>query len=441
MSHAVIYPEKRNPLTPLSGPPDYDFWRLDKRLRSTETKIVYVGVPDPDNDGKRRWWDLAGSHGGDQGLDLAPHATGFMHAPFASIFSEGPYQIGAAYERTDWRKREINIGVMVGNSYAPDTSFRYRMLEQRWWASWSEKEDGWLGVFTRTHGWRWLRVRLAEAPKTAFDLDPAAYENNFMQWDMTVVATQPYWCKRIESVSWTNGADTATTPQVAVDTVLSAITGIEVIDATVHDLLSVVADVISGVLQVETDVYANLARVWTNLTALLGFPAPAGMTAPEHPLAQALVEALLLPGSHIGQAHLKIPNRGTVQQWPKFLVSTPGYVWIQDGIAGPMISLPLLTSSDGPYVLVDTDPSARTLVGAKDPVDPVYLQIIRNSQLLDLLLHDVISVTEPLWKRMNGKGFQTPIPPRTLATLTVRHSHEDGTVTALMPQHYRMAYG
>lgn len=112
---------------------------------------------------------------------------------------------------------------MVGNSYAPDTSFRYRMLEQRWWASWSEKEDGWLGVFTRTHGWRWLRVRLAEAPKTAFELDPAAFENNFMQWDMTIVAAKPHWAKRMETVTWVNGADTSMSPQVAVDTVMQKI--------------------------------------------------------------------------------------------------------------------------------------------------------------------------------------------------------------------------
>ena len=280
MSHAVIYPEKRNPLTPFTGPPDYDFWRLDKRLRSTEMRVVYVGVPDPDNDGKRRWWDLAGGVGGKQGLDLAPHATGFMHTPFASIFSEGPYMIGAAYERTDYRKREMNIGVMVGNSYAPDTSFRYRMLEQRWWASWSEKEDGWLGVFTRTHGWRWLRVRLAEAPKTAFDLDPAAFENNFMQWDMTIVATQPYWSKRIEKVTWKNSPDTAVDQQVAVDTVMQFITGIEWLDATVHDLLSVVADFLSGTLDLETNIYKALSGVESNLSALLGFPAPGRYATP-----------------------------------------------------------------------------------------------------------------------------------------------------------------
>ena len=403
MTQPVIYPEQRNPLTPLSGPPDYDFWRLDKRLRATEMKICYVGIPDPDNNGRRRWWDLAGSNAGKQGLDLAPVVTGLMHAPFSSLYSEGPYQIGATYERTDYKKREINLGVLVGNSYAPDTSFRYRMLEQRWWASWSEKEDGHLGVFTRSHGWRWLRVRLAEAPKSAMELDPTAFENNFMQWAMTIVAPKPYWSKRIETVTWKNNADTGLDQQVAVDTVMQKITGVTWIDTTVNDMLSVVAQVVAGAVSVTDEVYDLLAGSIKNLSALIGFPTVPGMTAPEHPIAQALVEALLLPGSDIGQAHLKIPNRGTIKQWPKFLVSTPGYAWIQDGIDGEMIALPLLTSSDGAAVMVDTDPTARTLTGAKDPVDPAYLQIIRNSQLLDLLLHDVISVTEPLWKRMNTR--------------------------------------
>lgn len=438
---AKIYPSQRNPLTPLSGPPDYDFWRLDKRLRATEMRVVYVGIPDPDYNGQRRWWDLAGSSGGKQGLDLAPHATGFMHTPFQSLFSEGPYQIGAVYERTDFRKRELNIGVMVGNSYAPDTSFRYRMLEQRWWASWSEKEDGWLGVFTRTHGWRWLRVRLAEAPKTAFELDPAAFENNFMQWDMTIVAAKPHWAKRMETVTWVNGADTSMSPQVAVDTVMQKITGVPWVDTTIHDFLTVSAEAITDKVELEVEIYDKINSNRGKMAGLLGFPAPPGLTAPEHPLAQAMVEALLLPGSELGQGHLKIPNRGTVEQWPKFIVSTPGYAWVQDGIDGPMVALPLITGSDGQYVMVDTDPTARTLTGEKDPVDNAFLAILRNSQLLELLLNDVVSVTEPLWKRFNGKGFQRPIPPRTLATLTVRHSHPDGSITCVMPQHYRMAYG
>ena len=434
-----------NPLTPLTGPPDTDFWRLDKRLRSTETKIVYLGVPDPDyNGGQRRWWDLSGALGGKQGLDLAPHLTGFMHTPFDSLFTEGPYQVGAHYERTDYRKRIINLGVMVSNSMAPDTSFRYRMLEQRWWASWSETEDGYLGCFTRTHGWRWLKVRLADEPKTAMELDPTAFENNFMQWDMSIVATQPYWAGRIQTQTWVNPLDSATgspgTAQEAIDAVLSAIVNAPIIGATAQYLIQIGQALIQGAINVVDWIGNQITNIWKDLLHLVGIPTAPGMTAAQHPLAQALVEVILIPGKEIGEGHIKLPNKGTVRQWPKFLVSAPGFVWIQDGIDGPMVALPLLTDADGPMAYVDTDPTARTLTGANDPHDPVFLQILRNSQLVDFLLHDVVTVTEPLWKRFSGKGFQNSIPPRTVANLKVRHSEHGGVVTAYMPQHYKMAY-
>lgn len=430
-----------NPLTPLTGPPDTDFWRIDKRLRGTETKVVYVGVPDPDyNGGQRRWWDLSGTNSGKQGLNLAPHVTGLMHTPFQTLFSEGPYQIGSTYERTDYKKRIVNFGVMVGNSYAPDTSFRYRMLEQRWWASWSETEDGYLGVFTRTHGWRWIRVRLADDPKTAMELDPAAFENNFMQWDMSVVAPYPYWCKRIETQTWTNKLDTATGMAGVVDKVLETITGLPVVGATVQYLLQVGVAIVRGALNLVSWVEDALQGIWHSLVHLIGIPGNDYTNAHDHPLAQALMEVILLPGKEIGEGHIALPNRGTVAQYPKFLVSAPGFAWIQDGIDGDMIALPLLTDADGSMVYVDTDPTKRTLTGAKDPVDPQFLKILRNSQLIEFLLHDVIDVTEPLWKRMNGKGFQNKIPPRSMANLKVRHSEHGGTITALLPQHYRMAY-
>ena len=42
---AEIHREMTLP-TPYTGPPDTNFFRLDKRLQSLETKIIYIGVPD-----------------------------------------------------------------------------------------------------------------------------------------------------------------------------------------------------------------------------------------------------------------------------------------------------------------------------------------------------------------------------------------------------------
>ena len=449
MTISKIIPD-RNPLTPMTGPPDIDFWRLDKRLRSTEMKIVYVGIPDPDyktdeypDGGARRWWDLAGALAGRQALTLAPQLKGTMHLPFQQVLTEGAYQIGSTYERTNYLKREIGLGVQVSTSMEPDTSFRYRMLEQRWWASWSEKEDGYLGCFTRTHGWRWLRVRLAEEPKTAFELDPTAFENNFMQWDMTIVATSPFWCKRIETSSWANLEETSTPLNELLPTLISRLGGGEMTGRPVDDILVAIGKILNGDIE---GVAEGIIKQVTNFGAeLLGLVPPnkrmPKTTLRDEPLTARLADMLLVPGVDVGEATLKIPNRGTWESWPKYLVSTPGYVWIQDGIGGDMVMLPLLHTTDGDVVMIDTDPLNRTLTGAKDPVDPLFYRILRNSQLIDFLLSDIVDSTEPLQRRMGGKGFQNPIPKRTLASLKVRHSDPNGTITAYMPQRFRMAYG
>jgi hypothetical protein len=366
--------------TPTTGPPDVSFFRIDQRLQSLETKIVFMGVPN--KLGKRPYWDLHGPQAGAQGIQLAPQVTGLMHTPFQQLVSEGPYQVGATYERVDWGKRDIQLQVHVGIG-DPDTIFRYRMVEQRWWESWSAKEDGYLGVFTRTHGWRFLRVRLAEDPKTMFVLDPAAMGNNVMSWDMKIIAADPYWCKRQETTFWQNtGEGDGGVPATPWD-----------------DLEELIEDIAEGLIP--------------------------GISA-------------LIPGMHIGEGNLVVPSRGDIPPWPKFLVSAPGRAWIEDGPGGQMVELPLLFPQDG-TVLVDTDPTARTLTAATDPIDPLFLRIARNSQLLEFLLHDLTASGLPVWRRFYGR-FTTPWPAKSVCRIKVRHSNAGGRIDVLMPQKYGMAY-
>jgi len=366
--------------TPSTGPPDISFFRLDPRLQGLETHIVYVGIPD--KDGNRSWWNLWGPNSGIQGCQLAPKVAGLMHVPFDQLVSEGAYQIGATHERTIWKKREIGIKVMIGVG-DPDTIFRYRMVEQRWWASWSATEDGYIGVYTRTHGWRFIRVRLGATPPNMFDLDPAAMDNNYMEWDMTAVAVDPYWRKRIEHATWINdGDEDGGIPSTPWD-----------------QLEELIEDILEGL-----------------------FPGISN----------------LLPGVHIGEGNLVIPNRGTEPIWPKFLVSSPGRTWIQDGPGGRMVELPLLHPGDG-VVLVDTDPQARTLTASSDPVDPLFYRIARNSQLLDFILHDITNAGLPVWRRFEDR-FSVPWPAKTVNRIKVQHSQGGGSVTALMPQKYSMAF-
>lgn len=366
--------------TPMTGPPDRSFFRLDTRLQALETIIYYVGVPD--RDGKRQWWNLWGPNSGIQGVQLAPTVAGLMHLPFEQLISEGAYQVGGTHERVNWKKREIGIKVMAG-VHGIDTTFRYRMIEQRWWASWSATEDGYIAVYTRTHGWRFIRVRLGATPGNMFAIDPAAFDNNFMEWDMTAVAVDPHWRKRIEHNTWVNDGD-----------------GDGGVPSTPWDQLEeLIEDILEGLIPGVSN---------------------------------------LIPGMHIGEGNIVIPNRGDQVAWPKFLVSSPGRAWIEDGPGGRMVELPLLHPGDG-VVLVDTDPMARTLTATVDPVDPLFYRIARNSQLLDFFLHDITDAGLPVWRRFDGR-FTVPWPARTINRIKVRHSQGGGSITALMPQKFAMAY-
>jgi hypothetical protein len=132
---------------------------------------------------------------------------------------------------------------------------------------------------------------------------------------------------------------------------------------------------------------------------------------------------------------IHIANRGNMAVWPKYIYTGPGKATIQDGMTSNMVTLPVLSADDG-YVLVDTDPSQRMLTGAKDPVDNIFYQYVRASKVLDYFLHDIADLGLPVWRRANGIRFISQIPPRTVASLKVRHDHPNGQVIVLMPQRF-----
>lgn len=184
-----------------------------KQLRGRATKIVYLS---PDG---RRLYNIGGDWKGTEGVILDQKLGGSMHIPFEHRYSGGAYMIGEELERTDYRKRVINLGVIIGphvNFLAkqrfPDNEFAYRMLEERWWADWPENRRdpaGYLGEFTRTHGWRWIRVRFGEPNDQPLDLDPTAYGNNVAAWNMTIHGQFPFYSKRPFSTVWRNDAANA----------------------------------------------------------------------------------------------------------------------------------------------------------------------------------------------------------------------------------------
>lgn len=331
-----------------------DLGRNGEYLRSTQTKWVYIH---PSNN---KVWHLAGPGRGREGVVLARELDGAMHPDFDIKYSEGPYIIGATPERVDYRKRVINMGVVIQPNANAErrenpNPFSYRLIEDSWWSSWSESVPGFLGSFTRTHGWRWLRVTLGEASKTSVSMDPVANGNNTMQWNMTVHAPWPFYSKRAMTKQWKATYDA---------------------------------------------------------------------------MRDGVCEGLI-----------KIPNRGTWESWPKYLITGHGDVQIQDGTEGRMIRLPRFYASDGNFMLIDTDPTKRTITTEKDPIDDQLYKYLRNSQLLNLLLHDATSSRLPAQRRIpGGIGFMNKVEPRSVANIRVTHTNFQGTVTAVMPQNFRMAW-
>ena len=179
-----------------------------RQLRGRATKVVYI------NPAGNRLWNLAGDWAGREGVVLDQKLTGSMHMPFDQRYSGGAYQIGEDLERTDYRKRVFNLGVIAGpginflsRKRFPDNEFAYRMLEEKWWSDWPENHRspaGFWGQFTRTHGWRWIRVRQGEANDQTLELDPVAYGNNAQAWSMTIHAAFPFYSKRPFTAEWVN---------------------------------------------------------------------------------------------------------------------------------------------------------------------------------------------------------------------------------------------
>jgi hypothetical protein len=177
-----------------------DLGPYGEQLRGEKTKHVYIS---PDGS---RIWNLAGSWRGKEGVILTEDLKGSMHIPFEQRYSAGPYMLGEELERTDYRKRVWNIGILVGpgvNYLArrkfPDTPFMYRMIEESWWADWPENRNqpcGFWGTFTRTHGWRYSRVRIGEAIEQPLQLDPTAFGNNCASWGITLHSEFPFMTKQ-----------------------------------------------------------------------------------------------------------------------------------------------------------------------------------------------------------------------------------------------------
>jgi hypothetical protein len=166
---------------------------------SEATRWVYIGP-------NGAFFDLEGRWRGRQGVRMTPEMAGAHHLNFEHLFTEGAYEIGATYERTNILKKTVSMGVICGGGGY--SSHQYRMIENNWFDAWPLGQLGWLGCHTRFGGWRWVGAMLGEAIKTSVKTDPVAHQNNMQRWDMSIVAPRPYYAKPILYKTWTPHAAT-----------------------------------------------------------------------------------------------------------------------------------------------------------------------------------------------------------------------------------------
>lgn len=170
-----------------------DFYDLPPNLTALDTQVIYI-APSGDT------FHLAGPGKGQEGVWLAMQLQGEQHLPFEQVVTEAAYQLGATIERTNYPKRLINMRIAIGGvNY---TTWQYQMCDQRWWSGQDETQDGWLGVFTRPTGWRWIPVRPYKTVDTAQTMDPVAFENNTALWDINWICQRPYYTKPAVFQTW-----------------------------------------------------------------------------------------------------------------------------------------------------------------------------------------------------------------------------------------------
>lgn len=155
-------------------------------LQAMETVMVFI-------DSNGNIFHLNGPQAGKEGVKFYENLKGEHHLFFEQVTVEGAYMLGGLIDRTNYLIRKINFRVHIGSPGM--NNITYRMCEDRWWAGQDETNGGWLGVFTRYSGWRWIHVWPAKTVETSQKRDPVAYDNNQAIWDVDWIAPLPYYSK------------------------------------------------------------------------------------------------------------------------------------------------------------------------------------------------------------------------------------------------------
>lgn len=323
-----------------------------------------------------RVWPLTGLDAGAEGAFVTGPISGLVHVPFEGLWTKPAY--GAPrFERTIDSRKEISFQLGLYS----DTALGWYDTEARWWNGCSETSTGFFSVTTLRHGEMWLPMQIAETVKCDLEDDPTFGGQNCAIHNLVLaVDGEGRWRRPdVAPLPWTR-------PPGAVD---------------------------AGILRA-----AN--RSFRPQWPIFFIEAPGKIELPDGPNAIAS------------------PAYNPLDDWPQ-LSALFGIPFIDDllGIAHQtrevnMIPIPEL--QPGEHAIIDTDPAHRIAVTVLDPVDNIVKQFIRNSELLEWLTGNYGDTGLPLIQRFKGQGFSVPIPPRSVATLPVKHSIAGKRIAVQLPQ-------
>ena len=326
-------------------------------------------------------WPLAGLEGGADGAFIAGDIEGLVHIPYDTIWTKPAY--GAPrFQRAIPGRKEISfpLGLMS------DTSLGWYDTGSRFWRGCRKDETGFFTVTTRRFGELYLPMQLLSVKCTLAD-DPA--RQRFSLHDVVLaVDGDPYWRRP---------------------------------DVRPAPFIRPSGNKPNGVLRA---VNRSTEPAWP----IYVISAPGKVSLPDGP------SAFTTP----------VAESGILSDWPQ-LGRLYGIPYIDEILATVtrkrtdtnMIAIPEL--QPGEHAIIDTDPTHRLAITAKDPVDSLLKKFIRNSELLNWILGEYGDTGVPLLQRFEGQGFSVPIPPRSVATLPVKHSKTGGKIYVQVPQRFEMA--
>jgi hypothetical protein len=151
-------------------------------------------------------WNISGPREGTEGVVMAKGLSGVDDLEFEHRYSNGPYLIGAELERTDYQMGVVDIGFVINanvniNRPATGKSGMF-LIEDSFRQSFSDEVPGFLGCFTRTHGWRFIPAIKGAKWKRDADKSPTALGNATNILSTTLHMPWPLYAKPAITDVW-----------------------------------------------------------------------------------------------------------------------------------------------------------------------------------------------------------------------------------------------